>query len=72
MPYINNTPQVILNHSLLKKIKDDIDILRQENKELKEDLAKLTCGLDKINEKINYIYTYIVKKKEKEDARWFY
>lgn len=64
MPYINNTPQVILNHSLLKKIKDDIDILRQENKELKEDL-------DKINEKINYIYTYIVKKKEKEDARWF-
>jgi len=65
MPYINNTPQVILNHSLLKKIKDDIDILRQENKELKEDL-------DKINEKINYIYTYIVKKKEKEDARWFY
>jgi hypothetical protein len=24
-----------------------------------------------MNDKINFIYNYIVQKKEKEDARWF-
>lgn len=64
MPYINNTPQVMLNYSILKRLKDEVDILRQENKKLKEDIEKM-------NEKMDFIYSYIVKKKEREDSRWF-
>ena len=54
-----NTPhhQVKINQSLIKEVKNDIIELRKD--------------LDNMNEKITFIYNYIVKKKEKEDARWF-
>ena len=40
-------------------------------RELKSDIKSLSQDIDKMNEKINFIYNYIVKKKEREDARWF-
>ena len=40
-------------------------------RELKSDVKSLSQEIDKMNEKINFIYNYIVQKKEKEDARWF-
>ncbi len=52
------THQVLINQSLLKNMKTDIDNLRKD--------------IDKLDEKINFIYKYIVNKKEREDARWFY
>jgi peptidoglycan hydrolase CwlO-like protein len=54
-----NTPhhQVKINQSLIKEVKNDVIELRKD--------------LDNMNEKITFIYNYIVKKKEKEDARWF-
>jgi len=51
------THQVLINQSLIKNMKKDIDDLRKD--------------IDVLNEKITFIYNYIVKKKEKEDARWF-
>jgi len=44
------THQVLINQSLIKNMRKDID---------------------KLDEKITLIYNYIVKKKEREDARWF-
>ena len=38
---------------------------------MKSDIKSLREDIDKMNEKINFIYNYIVQKKEKEDARWF-
>lgn len=51
------THQVLINQSLIKNMRKDIDNLRKD--------------IDKLDEKITFIYNYIVKKKEKEDARWF-
>lgn len=51
------THQVLINQSLIKNMRTDIDNLRKD--------------IDVLNEKITFIYNYIVKKKEKEDARWF-
>jgi peptidoglycan hydrolase CwlO-like protein len=48
---------VKINQSIIKEVKNDVIELRKD--------------IDKINEKITFIYNYIVKKKEKEDARWF-
>ena len=54
-----NSPhhQVKINQSIIKEVKSDVIELRKD--------------IDKLNEKITFIYNYIVKKKEKEDARWF-
>ena len=49
--------QVLINQSLIKNMRKDIDDLRKD--------------IDVLNEKITFIYNYIVKKKEREDARWF-
>lgn len=38
---------------------------------LKKEIVEMRKDIDKTTEKINYIYDYIVKKKEKEDAKWF-
>ena len=51
------THQVLINQSLIKNMKTDIDKLRED--------------IDILNEKITFIYNYIVKKKEREDARWW-
>ncbi len=51
------THQVLINQSLIKNMRKDIDDLRKD--------------IDKLDEKITLIYNYIVKKKEREDARWF-
>ncbi len=51
------THQVLINQSLIKNMRTDIDNLRKD--------------IDKLDEKITFIYNYIVKKKEREDARWF-
>ena len=51
------THQVLINQSLIKNMRTDIDKLRED--------------IDKLDDKITFIYNYIVKKKEKEDARWF-
>jgi len=51
------THQVLINQSLIKNMRTDIDKLRKD--------------IDKLDEKITFIYNYIVKKKEREDARWF-
>lgn len=53
----SNFNNIKINQNLIRELKSDI-------KSLKEDI-------DKMNENINFIYNYIVKKKEKEDARWF-
>jgi peptidoglycan hydrolase CwlO-like protein len=52
------------NHHNIKVNQNILRELKSEVKDIKEDL-------DKMNEKINFIYNYIVQKKEKEDARWF-
>ena len=51
------THQVLINQSLIKNMRTDIDKLRED--------------IDVLNDKITFIYNYIVKKKEKEDARWW-
>ena len=38
---------------------------------LKKEIDELRKDTDKNTEKINYIYDYIIKKKEREDAKWF-
>ena len=38
---------------------------------LKKEIVEMRKDIDKNTEKINYIYDYTVKKKEKEDAKWF-
>jgi len=53
----SNHHNIKVNQNLLRELKSEV-------KDIKEDL-------DKMNEKINFIYNYIVQKKEKEDARWF-
>ncbi len=58
-PYgsVRNHHNIKVNQNLIRELKSDV-------KSLKEDI-------DKMDEKINFIYNYIVKKKEKEDAKWF-
>lgn len=54
----------VRNHHNIKVNQNLIRELKSEVKDIKEDI-------DKMDEKINFIYNYIVQKKEKEDARWF-
>jgi len=58
-PYgsVRNHHNIKVNQNLIRELKSDV-------KSLKEDI-------DKMDEKINFIYNYIVQKKEKEDAKWF-
>lgn len=60
----SNNHNIKVNQNLIRELKSDIKSLSQGQASLKEDI-------DKMNEKINFIYNYIVKKKEREDARWF-
>ena len=40
-------------------------------KEMKTEISQLKKDIDSMNDKIIFIYNYIVQKKEKEDAKWF-
>lgn len=60
----SNHHNIKVNQNLIRELKSDIKSLSQGQASLREDI-------DKMNEKINFIYNYIVKKKEKEDAKWF-
>ena len=53
----SNSHNIKINQTLIKEVKSDIVEIRKD--------------IDKMNAKITFIYNYIVKKKEKEDARWF-
>ena len=53
----SNSHNIKINQTLIKEVKSDIVEIRKD--------------IDKMIEKITFIYNYIVKKKEKEDARWF-
>jgi len=54
-----------LNQSLIKSVQYDTEKIKKEISDMRKDI-------DKLDEKISFIYTYIVNKKEREDARWFY
>jgi len=58
-PYgsVRNHHNIKVNQNLIRELKSDVKSLSQE--------------IDKMDEKINFIYNYIVQKKEKEDAKWF-
>ena len=49
--------QVLINQSLLQKIKEDVKYMKQDLVEIKA--------------MIKYIKEYTEQKKEREDARWF-
>lgn len=53
-----------VNQNLIKELSILCLVLKKEIVEMRKDI-------DKNTEKINYIYDYTVKKKEKEDAKWF-
>ena len=61
MPVVDDkhTPQhqVLINQSILKRLKDDID--------------KINKDVDDIKEALVFIREYITNKKKIEDARWF-
>ena len=65
-PYgsVRNHHNIKVNQNLIRELKSEVKDISQGQASLKEDI-------DKMNEKINFIYNYIVQKKEKEDARWF-
>ena len=56
----NTTPQhqVLINQSIIKKINDKVDNMKKD--------------VDEIKEAIKFIKEYTEKKKEREDAKWFY
>ena len=60
----SNHHNIKVNQNLIRELKNEVKDISQGQASLKEDI-------DKMNEKINFIYNYIVQKKEKEDARWF-
>jgi hypothetical protein len=60
----SNHHQIKVNQNLIKELSILCLVLKKEIVEMRKDI-------DKNTEKINYIYDYIVKKKEKEDAKWF-
>jgi len=61
MPVVDDTHtpqhQVLINQSILKRIKDDTD--------------KLNKDIDDIKETLSFIKEYIINKKKIEDSRWF-
>jgi len=60
----SNQHNIKINQNLIKELSVLCLVLKKELDELRKDI-------DKNTEKINYIYDYTVKKKEKEDAKWF-
>lgn len=60
----SNQYNIKINQNLIKELSVLCLVLKKELDELRKDI-------DKNTEKINYIYDYTVKKKEKEDAKWF-
>ncbi len=65
MPITQDPPPHKLNQSLIKSVQYDTEKIKKEISDMRKDI-------DKLDEKISFIYTYIVNKKEREDARWFY
>ena len=61
MPVVEDkhTPQhqVLINQSILKRIKDDTD--------------KINRDIDDIKSTLSFIKEYIINKKKIEDSRWF-
>jgi hypothetical protein len=61
MPVVDerHTPQhqILINQSILKTLKDDVNVLKQEIKEL--------------TNMIVYLKNYTENKKKIEDSRWF-
>lgn len=61
MPVVDDkhTPQhqVLINQSILKRLKEDID--------------KINKDVDDIKESLKFIKQYTENKKEREDNRWF-
>ena len=60
----SNYHNIKVNQNLIKELSVLCLVLKKEINELRQDI-------DKNTEKINYIYDYTVKKKEREDAKWF-
>lgn len=60
----SNQHNIKINQNLIRELSVLCLVLKKELDELRKDI-------DKNTEKINYIYDYTVKKKEKEDAKWF-
>ena len=60
----SNQHNIKINQTLIKDLSVICMVLKKEIDELRKDT-------DKNTEKINYIYDYIVKKKEREDSKWF-
>lgn len=67
----SNQHNIKINQTLIR----DLGVLAEHTKGLcivlKKEIDELRKDTDKNTEKINYIYDYIVKKKEREDAKWF-
>jgi hypothetical protein len=59
-----NYHQIKVNQTL---IKDLVELCLS----LKKEIVELRKDIDKNSERINYIYDYTVKKKEKDDGKWF-
>ncbi len=60
----SNQHNIKINQNLIRELSVLCLVLKKEINELRQDI-------DKNTEKINYIYDYTVKKKEREDAKWF-
>lgn len=60
----SNQHNIKINQNLIRELSVICLVLKKEINELRQDI-------DKNTEKINYIYDYTVKKKEREDAKWF-
>lgn len=60
----SNYHNIKVNQNLIKELSVLCLVLKKEINELRQDI-------DKNTEKINYIYDYTVKKKEREDNKWF-
>ena len=55
---IYHLPQAERNTNILRRLENDVSELTTEVKELKEVLS--------------FIHQYIILKKERDDAKWFY
>jgi len=53
----SNSYNIKINQNLIKDIKTEVNSIKED--------------IEKMNEKITFIYNYIVAKKEREDAKWF-
>ena len=53
----SNSYNIKINQNFIKDIKTEVNSIKED--------------IEKMNDKINFIYNYIVKKKEREDSKWF-